>query len=177
MNIHHPVEFIPKENRLRVFYLFLGLTIIAFLIFQNLDQPIRTSAAPSGIVSFELAGTVEKSQAMMDSWNQSARLNNAFGLGFDFLFMPLYSTALSLGTLLATANRKHIWINLGIVFGWLAYLAIAFDAIENVALFFILQGNILTPLPQVAFWCASIKFCIIIFSFFVGIFGWLIPNK
>ena len=177
MFIQHPLEFIPQKARSRLFYLFIGLTAAGFLIFQFLDQPLRTLAAPSGIVSFELAGSIDNAKAMMESWNQAALLNNAFGLGFDFLFMPVYATALSLGILLAVYRRTGFWPNIGKILGWVAYIAIGFDSIENVALFAILHGNNVMPVPQVAFWCASIKFGIIIIGSFYGLIGWLFPER
>ena len=173
----HPFEFIPQKARSRFFYLFMGLTMAGFVIFQFLDQPLRTPAAPLGVVSFELAGSIVNAKAMMDSWNQGAFLNNAFGLGFDFLFMPVYTTALSLSILLAIYRRTGFWSKIGKVLGWVAYIAIGFDSIENAALFTILHGNNMMPVPQVALWCASIKFGIIIIGSFYGLIGWLFPER
>jgi len=148
-----------------------------FAIFQFLDQPLRTSAAPSGTVSFELAGSVEKAGTILDSWDSAARLKSAFGLGFDFLFMPLYATALSLGTLLAVDRRRGVWSALGKTLGWGAFAATVFDAVENIALFSILQANIVAPYPQVAAWCATVKFALILLGLFYGLAGWLLPEK
>lgn len=177
MTFRHPLEFTPPHLRRYLFFVFTVLTVLGFLIFMYLDQPLRTLAAPSGVVSFELAGTVDNSRAMMDSWDDGARLNNAFGLGFDFLFMPLYATGLSLGILLASNRRRGIWPKIGMVLGWGAYVAIVFDSIENMALFSILQGNIVPPYPQTAALCASIKFGLLIFGLIYGIAGWLYPKK
>jgi hypothetical protein len=84
--VRHPLDFLPLNARKPLFFLFLGLTAAFFAVFQVLDQPMRTPAAPAGIVSFELAGNTDKAGAMLASWNAGARLNAAFGLGFDFLF-------------------------------------------------------------------------------------------
>lgn len=177
MTLRHPLGFIPSNLRRSLFFLFLALTTAGFAVFQLLDQPLRTAAAPSGTVSFELAGSVEKAGAMVDSWDASARLNNAFELGFDFLFMPVYATALSLGILLAVDRRRGVWSALGKTLGWGAFAAMLFDAVENIALFSILHGNIVAPYPQVAAWCASVKFVLILLGMFYGLIGWLLPEK
>lgn len=177
MTFHHPLSFISPISRRWLFLLFTGLTFAGFIIFLFLDRPAQTQSAPSGIVSFELAGSVANAQAMMDSWNDTARINIAFGLGFDFLFMPVYAGALSLGVLLAEDRRKGSWTVIGKVVGWGAFVAIVFDSIENIALFSILQGHITSPYPQLAAWCASIKFLLIICGIVYGLVGWFFPEK
>ncbi len=173
MSIKHPLEFVTPSFRLRLFLIFIVLTIAGFGIFQILDQPLRTSVAPSGIVSFELAGSSEKARAMLDSWNAQAQLNNAFGLGFDFLFMPVYAIALSLGVLLVCSRRPGIWPALGAILGWGALAAPVFDTFENMALFTILLGNPFSPYPQIAAGCATIKFTLIVAGVTYGLVGWL----
>jgi hypothetical protein len=65
VTLHHPLDFLPPGLRRPLFFLFLGLTVAGFAVFQLLDQPLRTPAALAGTVSFELAGSVEKAGAMM----------------------------------------------------------------------------------------------------------------
>jgi len=157
MSIPHPLSFLPSSLRKPVFWFALLLAAACFAIFGIfLDPPLQTDVS-AGIVSFELAGTPAAATAIVNSWDSRARLFAAFGLGFDFLFMPLYATALSAGLLLAAGRLRANWLALANLLGWGAYLATVFDAIENVALFSILDGSIGAN-PQVAFWCASIKF-------------------
>lgn len=119
-----------------LFRLFLVLTLALFAVFNLLDQPVRTPAAPGGIVSFELARTPEAASAMLASWGESARLSLAFGLGLDFLFMPVYATALSLSILIAADRRRGgVWSALGKALAWGAFLATGFDAVENISFF------------------------------------------
>ena len=56
MILRYPLDFLPTNLRRPLFFLFLGLTVAGFAVFQLLDQPLRTPAAPAGTVSFELAG-------------------------------------------------------------------------------------------------------------------------
>ncbi len=157
MSLLHPLSFLPSGLRKPIFWFSLLLTAACFVVFGVfLDPPLKT-AASSGIVSFELARTVEISTAMVAGWDSRARHFAAFSLGFDFFFMPLYATALSAGLLLTADRRGGVWAALGNALGWGAYLATVFDSVENIALFSILNGAAGTN-PQIAFWCASVKF-------------------
>jgi hypothetical protein len=191
----HPLEIIPNEYRKQIFFIFLSLMLILFAIFRVLDQPLRTPAAPNGIVSFELAGSPLQAQAIIDEWKRSSLLLSevagqadpnivnvpyvfaAFGLGIDYLFMPIYAFALAFGTLLA-AGRHGGWLkSLGAVAGWGAFVAALFDAIENFALFQILLNRAHSPYPEVAFYCASLKFGLLIFGLLYALAGWLLPRN
>ena len=173
----HPLEFIPVKNRKPLFITFLFLTLILFSIFRVLDMPLQTDYAPSGIVSFELAGTPFQAQAIIDSWHEMAYLLSsvegeplpgfvsraysfaAFGLGIDYLFMPVYATALTLGILLAASRHEGWFAAIGAWLGWGAYAAAIFDAVENYALArMLLLNQVWSPYPEVAAFSASVKF-------------------
>ena len=173
-----PLDFIPATRRIPLFRLFFGLTIAFFAVFSFLDQPLRTPAAPSGIVSFELARTPEAASAMLASWDELARLFAAFGLGFDFLFMPVYATALSLAVMIAAGRRRGVgWRALGKALTWGAFLATGFDAVENISLFHILLNGAFSAAPQIAFWCASLKFVLLLAGSAYALAGWVLRQK
>jgi len=192
--MQHPLEFVSSSYRKRFFLLFLFMTVTLFAVFRVLDKPLRTSAAPNGIVSFELAGSVEQARAITDEWKRSSLLLSevagqpnpdivnipyvfaAFGLGIDYLFMPVYALALAFGTLLV-ANKHSGWLrSLGAVAGYGAFAAALFDAVENYALFQILLNRIFSPYPEIAYYCASIKFSLLIFGLIYALTS-LIPTK
>ena len=158
----HPLEKIPDEYRKRLFFTFLFLTLILFAVFRVLDQPLRTSAAPNGIVSFELARTPENAEYMLSSWSREGKSNAAFGLGIDYLFMPTYAFALAFGTLLAAGKHS----------GWTKSLG----TVENFALFQILLGAYESSYPAIAAVCATIKFGLLIFGLVYTLIGWLLPR-
>jgi hypothetical protein len=169
--MNHPLNFIPQNLRKPIFYIFLAFTIAIFGIFRILDLPLRTAAAPNGIVSFELARTVDASQSMVDSWDANARLFAAFGLGFDFLFMPVYALALSLGLLLAIGEKKNRYAAFAVWMGWGVFTAALFDAVENYSLWHILIGGAISPYPAIAAWCATFKFTLLIVGLVTALSG------
>jgi hypothetical protein len=175
--MNHPLHTISSDKRKPLFLTFLTLTLILFAIFRVLDVPLRTSAAPNGIVSFELAGMPEAAQAMVDSWDAHARLFAAFGLGIDYLFMPLYALALSFGILLAASRHPGVFSKLGAWLGWGALAAPLFDGVENFALFKLLLNNLVSPWPEISFWCATFKFILLIVGLVYALFGWLWPGR
>ena len=172
----HPLEKIPDEYRKRLFFTFLFLTLILFAVFRVLDQPLRTSAAPNGIVSFELARTPENAEYMLSSWSREGKSNAAFGLGIDYLFMPTYAFALAFGTLLAAGKHSGWTKSLGAVAGYGAFAAALFDAVENFALFQILLGAYESSYPAIAAVCATIKFGLLVFGLVYALISWLLPR-
>lgn len=212
--MQHPLEFISNVYRKRLFFALLFLTLSLFAVFRVLDQPLRTPAAPNGIVSFELARTSARAQSIVDVWtgriiiytdgenqnaldapsgeNQNALdtpsgkpftynpipiIHASFGLGLDYLFMLVYSFALAMGALLAAGKHAGWFKSLGAVAGYGAFAAVLFDAVENYALFQILLNKIYYPYPEIAYYCASIKFGLLIFGLLYALMGWWLPKK
>jgi hypothetical protein len=173
---NHPLEFVPVLQRRRVLIIFIGLSILCYLVFIFLDRPLAATTPPTGIVAFELAGTPEKAGEMIASWDESARLNIAFGLGFDFLFMPIYAISLGLATLLAMYRRDRPWMIIGRLIGWGVVFATLFDSFENIALFAQLTGNPVSQLAGLALYCALIKFSLLILGTFYALIGWFSPQ-
>jgi hypothetical protein len=175
--ITHPLAFIPNDKRKRVFYFALAATLIVMAIFQlMLDPLLKTAAAPNGIISFELAGSSLKAQEIISSWNSTAQLYAAFGLGFDFLFMPLYATAIALGVLLAAGRHPGWFASLGAWIGWGAFAAALFDAAENVCLFNLLLGNGDASYASMAALYATLKFGLILLGIGYALIGWVWPK-
>lgn len=147
------------------FWLFLllalGMTILSTLV----GQPLRTSAAPQGIVSLEFAGTLENAQLIIQSWNDQTQLVAAFSLGIDFLYPVLYALAVALGCLMASPYLPPPISGWG---SWLArgaLLAGGLDYIENISLWQLLLGTGDAFWAPLAWGCAAIKFSLV----FLGI--------
>ena len=193
--MHHPLECVPRRYRKPLFFTFLALTLILLAVFSILDRPLQTGAAPDGILSFELAGNAQTARAITDSWKQQSLLLSAvagqtnpdivntpyvfaaFGLGIDYLFMPVYALALAFGTLLAARRHDGHLKSLGALAGYSAFAAIPFDALENYALLCILLGEVQSGYPALAAFCAIVKFGLILFALAYGLLAGLLPNK
>jgi hypothetical protein len=190
----HPLEFFPVHLRKPFFFAFLFVTILLLAVFQILNGPLRTDAAPYGIVSFELAGTPLAAREITGSWKQLSVLLSAtgqpnpdivnvsyifaaFGLGLDYLFMPAYALALSFATLLAA--QKHTgWIHtLLVLAGYGAFAAALFDSVENYALLQVLLGRVDTSCPEIAAFSAAIKFGLLFICMLIALIGWFFPTQ
>lgn len=177
MTMFHPLSFLPLSLRKPLFFPLLALTLVLFAVFRLLNAPLVTSAAPDGIVTFELAGSPAESAAVLASWDETARLFAAFGLGLDYLFMPCYALALSLGTLLAAGRHEGWFKALGALAGWEALAAALFDAVENFALWKILLGALTSPWPELAAVCAQVKFGLLLLGLLYALASWLLPKR
>ena len=173
----HPLDFIPTSSHKKIFLPLLVLTLVLLGVFQLLDLPLRNPVSPSGIVSFELAGTPEKADAIIQSWDASAQLFAAFGLGFDYLFMIAYGLTISLGVLMAASKHGGKFSQIGGYVGWGVLLASLFDALENFALWRLLSGSATAFCPYVAAVSATIKFVLLIIGLGFALVGWLLKKK
>jgi hypothetical protein len=187
MNLGHPLAFVPTATRKRLFVALLIWTLGLMAVMQVLNRPLLTEAAPSGIVSFELAGTPERAEQIVSAWAAhygpvlchslaSAPLYAAFSLGLDYLFMPSYAVAIALGILLAAGRHHGAFVSLGAWLGWGAFAAALFDAIENIALWHELTGVVMSPWPQIAAVCAGMKFALILLGLGYALIAWMIPR-
>jgi len=174
--MNHPLAFLPNEKRKPLFLAFLALTLILFAIFRVLDAPLRTSAAPNGIVSYELAGNIKPAAEILASWDARAQLFAAFGLGLDYLFMPAYALALSLGILLAAGRHPGGFERIGAWLGWGALAAALFDAMENFSLWQFMLGDFQVLWPRLAAICATVKFALLLAGLAYALIGWLWPK-
>lgn len=164
----HPFDFMPPGWWPRFFWPLLGSTILLIIVFGVTGAPLTTEAAPYGVVSFELAGSVEHAQKILASWDADTQIRAAFGLGLDYLFMVVYASTIAFGCGIGSrVLQRNNWplAGWGTPLAWGVLLAAILDAIENFALTSILLGYVVSPLPEIARWCAIFKFALI----FIGI--------
>ena len=174
----HPLDFISDRARKPVFFAFLAWTLVLFAIFQVLNIPLTTKAAPAGIVSHQFAWTPEKAQAILSSWEGRASLFAALGLGLDYLFMPSYALAVTMGTLLAAGRHSGLLTRLGTWAAYGVFIAVVFDALENIGQAQqLLNGVITAPLTYFVGICAILKFSLLILGILYGLVGWTLPKK
>jgi hypothetical protein len=162
----HPLAALPSDKRTRVLVPLLIATLVITFLFRFIGP-----AQPT-IVDFELAGSVPKAQAIVDAWSETDRIRAGFSLGFDYVYMPVYSTTIALACVMATGVLKRTaWRTSGLLLAWGLWIAAVSDAIENLALYTVLLGNNVAPWPEIAQICATIKFGLILLGLLYVIAG------
>jgi hypothetical protein len=164
MKLRHPFEWLSASAQKCAFAILLPVTLVVMAILQVLGGPLKTDAAPAGIISFEFAGTLALAQKMVASWGQTGQVYAGLNLGFDFLFIVTYPAAIGLGCVLvarAFSQRVALVASAGVVLAWAQLVAGVLDCVENYALIQILLGAQQEWLPAVAMWCAAPKFAIV----------------
>ena len=170
----HPCEHMIPATQKRWLILLCIVTLLVMGVLNIVDIPLKTPAVPMGIVSFELAGDFTTAQAMVRSWDHNAQIYAGFSLGLDYLFMVLYSTTIALACVMAARRLKLLWrviALVGVILAWGQWLAAILDGLENYALFVLLLG-LENPLwPVVAWWCATVKFSLVILGIGYSLVG------
>lgn len=160
----HPLTRWLQTGGEKYFLALVGFSIFLILAMNWVGAPLNTPAAPYGIVSFEFASTPQQAQAMLDSWDNAAKIRAAFIQGLDFLFPLVYSTSVALGCLLTAgvlASRRWPLAGLGAPLAWGLWAAAALDYVENIALVVLLFTPPASPWPQIAAVCAALKFALL----------------
>ena len=159
-----PFFWMPSHRKLPVMIAAIAVAAILLAALMVVDQPLRTPAAPNGIVSFELAGSLDNSRQIIDSWSIDAKVAAGMSLGLDYLFLLIYAAAIAMGCELA-AQRTSQWRpafgRLGMLLAWSQLIAAACDMVENLLLFILLQGSTVQHLPALARGCALVKFSLV----------------
>jgi hypothetical protein len=174
---------IPRTKQAPVFFILLGFTLVLMISMQVIGGPLQTNAAPSGIISYELAGNLTDARAMLDSWGSEGQVFAALSLGLDYLFLVAYSITIALGCRIVVGNlhpRFGFLIRLGILLSWAQFLAALLDALENYALIRILLGSGNALWPSTALWSAVPKFTLVVLGIlyvFAGAIMTLIPSN
>jgi hypothetical protein len=182
----HPLQKFPKRSaRWIVLALLLGLN--AWLgVKAGADGALVNKEARYGIVSLELAGTPPRARKVVESWNQRT-LQKAGeprrSIYYDFAYLLAYSNLLALCCVMsaeALGPRRPALGRIGLTLAWSQYGAALFDAIENVSLLIMVRedaaaplthSSITSPLPEIAFAFASLKFIIIVAGVFYILAG------
>ena len=164
MTIPDPIACISGSARKHALVSFFILTLVLMTAMHWLDAHLKTTPAPAGIVSFELAGNLESTRQIISSWDHAGQVRAALSLGLDYFFLVVYAFFLALAcSQIARALRwsSRILAATGFLLAWAQFLAAVLDAIENTVLIQLLLGSTQPALPLVARWCAVIKFTLV----------------
>lgn len=168
-------SFIKTHNN-RITILLLITVCINIIVMRSFDAPLKNDICKNGIVSFELAKDLDKTVKILDSWDANAKMNAGLSMGFDFLFLLMYSSFMAL--LIFNINNR-LWKNntfhkLGNLLIVLIFMAAFFDMIENMALIKLLLGDLVQTWSSIAYYFAAIKFVIILICITYLLVNWLL---
>ncbi len=165
-----------RTNKKRLTLLLLITLIINIGVIRIFDSPLKNEVCKSGIVSFELANDLDTTISILDSWDVNAKNCASLSLGFDFLFILVYSSFIAL--LIFNINDR-LWKNksfhkLGSILIVLIFIAAFFDVIENIALIKLLLGNLEQVWSSVAYFSSVTKFAIILICIIYLFINWFL---
>jgi len=159
MKLEHPFEWLSIPAQKLSFIVLFVLTLVLMVGLQVLGGPLKTEAAPAGIVSFEFAGKLSVAQEMIESWGPRGQVYAGLNLGLDYLFLVAYASCIGLGCVLAARGLARQ--TLGALLAWGQLGAAFLDCVENYALIRVLLGSEREMWLVVARWCATPKFLIV----------------
>ena len=65
MSLRHPFAWLPASVQKPAFIVLAVAAVLLMAALQVLGAPLKTDAAPAGIVSFEVAGDLTSAQAIL----------------------------------------------------------------------------------------------------------------
>ena len=123
--------------------------------------PLKSAAAPHGIVTLELCALTADCAEILRTWTAAQREFAMLGLGLDFLYMVLYPAVIASALVLAVRGLAGRLQFAARVLAWLLALAGVADAVENYCLIGMLSTGGIAEYAMPAAYCASAKFAII----------------
>jgi len=165
-----------KTYKRRITTLLLTVLLINIVVIRFFEAPLKNEVCKGGIVSFELAKDLHQSIKILDSWDANAKISMSLSLGFDFLFLLVYSSFIAL--LIFNVNTR-LWENkafykIGKFLIFLIFIAALFDIIENIALAKLLLGDLDQIWSSLAYYFALAKFVIIIICIAYLLVNWVL---
>lgn len=176
--MRHPFENIPSDKRQRIFLPLLVATIIIFTAWVLMVSPMSNEVAPLSVSSFGMAGNLSNAREMIASWNEQARLSGAFGIGFDFFQLAIYSTTFALVCAWIAQMFRRLGLNglsaLGFLIAWGQWLAVLFGTIQNaVMMSLLLDFNVSETWVQISYWATLFKLILLVLGPVYAVFGYI----
>jgi hypothetical protein len=112
-----------------------GLTAFLLTLQGILYTPLRTSAAPWGIVSLEFAWTAQRLDQILASWSDNATMGVLFGLKLGYLCLLALTTTTALACVMAAGTMRGVLAAAGLLLAWGQWAAAVLWAVENSLIF------------------------------------------
>ena len=175
--MRHPFESIPRDVRLRLFLPLLAATLLILVIWVVTVSPMSNEKAPLSVSSFGMAGSLARAREMMASWDERARLSGAFGIGFDFLQLVVYSTTGAMACAWVAQslreNGRRGLGSIGALLAWGLWLAVICGTVQNAVMMSLLLGSGSEAWLGISYWSTLLKLVLLILGPAYALAGWL----
>lgn len=166
--LNSPFHKLPKSSEKKWTIILFVFLVVFIVLMRFFDAPLKNEISPNGIVSFELAKTLSKSEAILNSWDDSAIASAKNSMMADFLFLVVYSFFISL---IVHRLNNRVWkkgfvYQFGKIVCWLVFVAAFFDVIENIALVRLLYGDLRQLWSSIGYYFAMMKFGLLLLGIF-----------
>jgi hypothetical protein len=153
----HAFTSLPSAYRWGLLALFFVGTAAFAVKLALQGKPLRTEAAPNGILSYEFAWDRSQAERIIGSWG-SLKDTAEHQLWWDFGFLVFYPLLLSLACAMLAESPFNSMAAVGIFISWAVLAAGPLDAVENIALLRMLDVGASGFMARLAGWCAGVKF-------------------
>jgi hypothetical protein len=160
----NPFGWVTERAQPCVLVGLLLLLVVLTVWLTFLGRELVTPEAPLGIVSYELAEQLDRSDSILRSWSTEAKAAAMLILGLDFLYLLVYPACFSLAAALLGARLGGGWRQVASVVAWVALAAAPLDAVENLALIQQLIHGPSAVYAPLAWWCAIPKFASVVIA-------------
>jgi len=158
--MQHPFTWLPGLYQWVLLAIFCTGTAVFAIMLTAQGKPLRTSAAPHGILAYEFAWNRDRAEQILGSWI-SLKDTAQQQLLLDFGFLILYPLLLSLACAMLAESALNSMAIVGGFISWAMLVAGPLDAVENFALLRMLDVGASGGLARLAGWCAGVKFLLV----------------
>lgn len=173
---------LTTKTILVILVLSIAVAVIPWLTMRSIDSRLMENPPNNGIVAFELAGSAENSRGIIDGWGPELSILARNSIRVDFVFIPAYaflffSITMLVSLLFGGAGAR--WVRRAAFLPFISGLA---DVAENSFLLLILKSPHDIPglYPQIAAWCATVKFgllALVVVIWIISVPAWLTRRK
>ena len=154
-------------SRALTWLFFATLSLILLLQLRGIDAPLVTDVTPWGIVSYELAFTTARAQAMLDTWRiagvtESARVSLGVDVGFLLVYPWFFRWSVALLRRPGFSTPGTTFDRLGATLRTAVLGCIGLDALENWLLWRMIEDGASQPAAMLAGLSASAKFLLVL---------------
>lgn len=151
-----------SHRRVAAIFQWSAIPFLAMMVAMSLvGAPLKSPAAPRGIITFELCAITADCAAILQTWTARQREYAMLGLGLDYLYLVLYPAVIASALVLLSRSLSPRLQLAARTLAALVVLAGAADAVENYCLIRMLTTGQVGVAAMTAAVCAAAKFAIL----------------